>query len=78
MAQVSPLRVPGTGEAARGERRTARVHHIEDVRCGLCGTSIGAGSLRYKVVSPRSSGHRMTVCATCRKAVLGEGYRPVD
>jgi hypothetical protein len=49
---------------------------VPSVRCALCGTRLDDGARRFTVVSPRSVDRTLTVCRTCRKAALGEGYRP--
>jgi hypothetical protein len=56
----------------------ADVHDIDAGRCALCGGKLNARTLRYHVVSPQTCGRKLTVCHTCHKAVLGEGYRPAD
>jgi hypothetical protein len=58
----SPTR---TGEAAT-------LTLIDDVRCALCGASLVGRRKRYRLVSP------VTVCWICRRAALGEGYRPAS
>jgi len=54
----------------------AAVRPLESARCALCGAPLGPRSLRHHVLSPRDGGVRLTVCHTCHKAALGEGYRP--
>ncbi|MFA4964815.1 MAG: hypothetical protein WC709_04160 [Thermoleophilia bacterium] len=46
--------------------------------CNLCGSPLDRRALRYRLVSPRSCDAPLTVCHTCRKAALGEGYRPAQ
>ena len=53
------------------------VHPIEAARCELCGKKLGARSLHHRVMSPLTS-EVLTVCRTCQKAAVGEGYRPAE
>jgi hypothetical protein len=64
----SPTR---TGEAATPTL-------IDDVRCALCGASLVGKRKRYRLVSPLTSMGTVTVCWICRRAALGEGYRPAS
>jgi len=43
--------------------------------CDLCGEHLGAHSGHFHMVSPLTARH-VSVCRTCRRAALGEGYRP--
>jgi hypothetical protein len=54
------------------------VRSIDSSHCGLCGTKLSARALRHHVVSPQSCDATLTVCHTCRKVALGEGYRPAE
>ena len=77
MGQVSPLRPETSSDIApRVARRATPVRMIPSARCALCGTRLDDGALRFAVVSPRSVDRTLTVCCTCRKAALSEGYRP--
>jgi hypothetical protein len=49
---------------------------LEDMRCALCGSSLVGQRQRYHMVSPLVSMGAVTVCRTCRRAALSEGYRP--
>jgi hypothetical protein len=49
---------------------------LDDMRCALCGASLVGQQERYRLVSPLVSMGTVTVCRTCRRAALGEGYRP--
>ena len=60
------------------QQSKATVHSLDSIKCGLCGTSLGAKALRYRVVSPLRGSVRLTVCLTCRKVAPGEGYRPLN
>jgi hypothetical protein len=55
----------------------ASVTPIDEARCALCGTSLVGKRERYRLLSPFASMGKVTVCRTCRKASLSEGYRPV-
>jgi len=78
MGQVHPMpaRSEGTGAPASGIPAT--VHAIDSAHCGLCGAKLSARALRYHVVSPQCCEAPITVCHTCHKAALSEGYRPGD
>jgi hypothetical protein len=54
----------------------ASVRSIDSAKCGLCGSPLSARALRYHLVSPQSVDAPLTVCHTCHRAALGEGYRP--
>jgi len=56
----------------------AAVRSIDSTQCGLCGATLSARTLRYHVLSPHRADARLTLCLTCRKVALGEGYWPVD
>ena len=43
--------------------------------CDLCGEHLGVHSGHFHMVSPLTARH-VSVCRTCRRAALGEGYRP--
>ena len=51
---------------------------IDDVRCALCGTSLVGTRERHRLVSPLVSMGEVTVCRTCHRAALSEGYRPAN
>jgi hypothetical protein len=84
MSQVHPLlpAVPEHDEphahsTTAGDGSLADVLAIASCECALCGASIPGGGLQYRMIPPQSSRAAMTVCHLCRKAALGEGYRPV-
>ena len=56
----------------------ASVTPLDDVRCALCGSSLVGKRERYRMVSPLVAMGTVTVCRTCRRAALSEGYRPAD
>jgi hypothetical protein len=47
----------------------------EYARCDLCGEALGGHAGHFHMVSPLTARH-VSVCRTCRRAALGEGYRP--
>ena len=76
MGQLHPLLSPADEESVSVQ--TASVLTIESVRCGLCGTPLKGNMLKFHMVSPRYVGVTVTVCSTCHRAAIGEGYRPAD
>jgi predicted RNA-binding Zn-ribbon protein involved in translation (DUF1610 family) len=78
MGQVHPLQNPQATDAASPAMPPATVRSIDSAHCALCGAKLSARALRYHVVSPQSCEAPLTVCHTCRKAALGEGYRPAE
>jgi hypothetical protein len=77
MGQVHPLPTRSDGQGVPATRPPATVRSIDSAHCALCGAKLSARSLRYRVVSPQSC-DLVTVCRTCHKAALGEGYRPAE
>jgi hypothetical protein len=59
-------------------QQAGAVRSIDSAQCGLCGAKLSARALRHHVVSPQSCDATLTVCHTCHKAALGEGYRPAQ
>jgi len=47
----------------------------EYAHCDLCGEPLGSHTGHFHMVSPLTARH-VSVCRTCRRAALGEGYRP--
>ena len=78
MGQVHPMPTPPDGCDAAATKAPATVRSIDSAHCGLCGAKLSAKALRYHVVSPQYCETTITVCHTCRKAALGEGYRPAE
>jgi hypothetical protein len=72
MGQVHPLAETNVTDA---QLPPAAVRSIDSAHCGLCGAPLSARSLHYHVVSPQSV-DPLTVCHTCHRAAIGEGYRP--
>ncbi len=77
MGQVHPLPTQSKGHPVTVTCPPAEVRSIDSAHCGLCGAKLGARALRYHVVSPQHC-DTITVCHTCRKAALSEGYRPAE
>ena len=73
MGQVRPIAKTDDAPPA-----PATVRSIDSVQCSLCGAPLSARSLRYHVVSPQVTDVPLTVCHTCHRAALGEGYRPAQ
>jgi hypothetical protein len=78
MAEAVPLPSPGP-------RSHDRERHLEVVpasdsdhsHCSLCGRPLDGDARRFSLVSPIGAGEHVTVCSTCHRAALGEGYRPL-
>jgi hypothetical protein len=47
----------------------------EYAHCDLCGQPLGRDVGQFHMVSPLTA-RRVSVCRTCRRAALSEGYRP--
>jgi len=77
MGQVHPIPTQSDAGDAAVTSPPATVRSIDSAHCGLCGAKLSARALRYHVVSPQRC-ETMTVCHMCRKAALGEGYRPAE
>jgi hypothetical protein len=77
MGQLYPLHSQADVGATESAD-VASVSALKVAQCGLCGTSLGADALRFRMVSPLVRGACLTVCHTCRNAALGEGYRPAE
>ena len=54
--------------------KLARVAAPEAVHCALCDKSV-TKRLHYHVVSPLNLVGTITVCRSCLRAALGQGYR---
>jgi predicted RNA-binding Zn-ribbon protein involved in translation (DUF1610 family) len=78
MGQVHPMPTPSEDRDAAVTLPPATVRSIDSAHCGLCGAKLSARALRYHVVSPQCCETMITVCHVCRKAALGEGYRPAE
>ena len=78
MGQVHPLPQAATPTTLPPNQQAGAVRSIDSAHCGLCGAKLSARALRHHVVSPQSCDATLTVCHTCHKAALGEGYRPAE
>jgi len=78
MGHVHPLPPPTAAADITAIKPGATVRSIDSAYCGLCGAKLSTRALRYHVVSPQVCDATLTVCHTCRKAALGEGYRPAE
>jgi hypothetical protein len=77
MGQVHPLPQAQSVDVPP-VRQAGAIRSIDSAHCGLCGAKLSARALRRHVVSPQSCDATLTVCYTCHKAALGEGYRPAQ
>ena len=77
MGQVHPLPQADAPDVVQAGP-PATVRSIDSAHCGLCGAPLSSRALRYHVVSPQSCEAPLTVCHTCHRAALGEGYRPAQ
>jgi len=77
MGQVHPMPTATSTQEAPVPA-TGTIRSIDSAQCGLCGAKLSARALRHHVVSPQSCDVALTVCHTCHRAALGEGYRPVQ
>jgi len=71
-APVTPLKRPSA--PVKATRPASRPVLVESF-CDLCGTSLDEHTGHYYMVSPLTA-RKVAVCRTCRRAALGEGYRP--
>jgi hypothetical protein len=46
-----------------------------ELHCALCGAPLRGSSQMYRLISPFVSAGKVTVCRTCRRAAVREGYR---
>jgi len=76
MSEASRVRSVDPHAASPTLGQAVPVARIDEARCALCGTSL-VGKRQYcRLVSPFGGGRNVTACRACRRAVLGEGYRP--
>jgi predicted RNA-binding Zn-ribbon protein involved in translation (DUF1610 family) len=78
MGQVHPMPTQSDTLDATVTGAPATVRSIDSAHCGLCGAKLSVKALRYHVVSPQCCETTITVCHLCRRAALGEGYRPAE
>lgn len=77
MGQVHQVPAQPKGSDAGALEPPVTIRRSESAHCGLCGARLSAKELRYHVISPQCC-ETITVCRTCHKAALGEGYRPAE
>jgi hypothetical protein len=75
MGRVHHLR-PAVHEDPPPVLQSERFGVVHTLRCDLCGGVLADHGPSYHLLSPRLRAGVVTVCHTCRKAALGEGYRP--
>ncbi len=68
-----PLDAPAAKAPARARPVTSSSR--EYAVCDLCGAQLGRNAGHFHMVSPLTARH-VSVCRTCRRAALSEGYRP--
>jgi hypothetical protein len=68
-----PLDAPAAKAPARARPETSSSR--EYAVCDLCGAQLGRNAGHFHMVSPLTARH-VSVCRTCRRAALSEGYRP--
>ena len=72
----SPASAPAAAPAVPKARpRLVDPVSLEYARCDLCGEPLGSHAGHFPMVSPLTARH-VSVCRTCRRAALSEGYRP--
>ncbi len=79
MAQGVPLPSPGDRPRSHDRKRHLEVVPAPEsylIHCSLCGRPLDRDVRRFTLVSPIRGGEHVTVCSTCHRAALGEGYRP--
>jgi hypothetical protein len=74
-AESSPTAAAAAQPAPRALARPMAPVSRQYARCDLCGELLGEHSGHFHMVSPLTARH-VSVCRTCRRAALGEGYRP--
>jgi len=75
ITQVTPVALDATTVKAPARPRTATSSSREYSVCDLCGAQLGRNAGHFHMVSPLTARH-VSVCRTCRRAALSEGYRP--
>jgi hypothetical protein len=68
-----PLDAPAAKAPVRARPVTSASR--EYAVCDLCGGQLGRNAGHFHMVSPLTARH-VSVCRTCRRAALSEGYRP--
>jgi hypothetical protein len=76
MGNVHPLpKTADSYEAPPFAAADGTITRIE-LKCALCGAKLNGRALRHHLIPPQAARKIITVCHTCNKAALGEGYRP--
>jgi len=75
MAQSTPLPSPDHAQAGIKHLRPVPLEVVDVAHCELCGQPLGEHAGHFHMVSPLTA-RRVTVCRTCRRAALSEGYLP--
>ena len=70
-----PLDTPAPDVKAPARARPVAGSSREYSVCDLCGGQLGRHAGHFHMVSPLTARH-VSVCRTCRRAALSEGYRP--
>lgn len=81
MAQVERLQPTGTSGPApqlqRARQHMAPVVDLPAARCALCGESLVNQRVSFRLISPLVAMGPVTVCFSCRRAAIGQGYLPM-
>ena len=75
VAQGQPVQLDTTTTKAPTRAHAVKSSSREYAVCDLCGGQLGRHSGHFHMVSPLTARH-VSVCRTCRRAALSEGYRP--
>ena len=75
VAQGKPVPLDATTVKAPVRARPVTSSSREYAVCDLCGAHLGRNAGHFHMVSPLTARH-VSVCRTCRRAALSEGYRP--
>jgi len=55
----------------------APVVDLPAARCALCGESLVNQRVSFRLISPLVAMGPVTVCFSCRRAAIGQGYLPM-
>jgi hypothetical protein len=72
---IDPITAAGAQLVAKAKPRPFGPVSREYSRCDLCGEQLGRNAGHFHMTSPLTARH-VSVCRTCRRAALSEGYRP--
>ena len=76
MGDVQSLAMAGSSAPSLWPQTRASGRAIDSTKCGLCGVTLSARTLRHRVLSPHRADVKLTVCHMCRNVALGVGYWP--